>query len=91
MATKKHAKLAGYPQPGYNGHTDDAVRCPNCGSQHIRLLDGFTSGQRLGICFNCGENYVVEPIRPTPVAPDTASRPAGDVDDEDRGAGEHDA
>jgi hypothetical protein len=51
----------GYPLPGYNGHTFDREHCPNCGNNDVDLIDGFTSGQAIGICELCGANYVVEP------------------------------
>ncbi len=57
----KFAPLPGYPLPGYNGHTTDPQHCPRCGRPEAVLLSGFTSGQRIGICENCGANYVVEP------------------------------
>jgi uncharacterized Zn finger protein (UPF0148 family) len=63
MSYKKHPRQPGYPIPGYNGHTADAVHCPRCGSPAVKLLGGFTSGQRIGVCSACGENYIVEPER----------------------------
>lgn len=63
MAHKKHICKPGYPLPDYNGHTTDDKRCPRCGSEELTLMGGsmIKSGQRIGICAECGENFVVEP------------------------------
>lgn len=54
----------GYPIAGYNGHTTDDKHCPRCGSREVTLL-GFAiaSGRRIGLCAECGENYIVESER----------------------------
>lgn len=49
-----------YPIPGYNGHTTDEKHCPRCGSEAITIISCFSSGRRIGVCHNCGENYIVE-------------------------------
>jgi transcription elongation factor Elf1 len=71
MAQKRHIELVdGYPLPGYN--------CPRCGSEELTLIGPFTSGQRVGVCKNCGENFIVEPnVVPTTVV--VANPPTGPV------------
>lgn len=62
MAHKKYTCKPGYPLPGYNGHTTDAGHCPRCGSEELTLIGGriIKSGQHIGICASCGENFIVE-------------------------------
>lgn len=57
----KQPRKDGYPIPGYNGHTHDAAHCPRCGAEDIILLARILSGQRIGVCHNCAENFIVEP------------------------------
>ena len=59
---KRHGPMAGFPMPGYNGHTTNSRRCPRCGSRERSLLAPALSGQRIGICHNCGENFVVDAL-----------------------------
>jgi predicted RNA-binding Zn-ribbon protein involved in translation (DUF1610 family) len=70
MPKPKRVVRPGYPLPDFKvtGHTVDAWHCPNCGSTAISLLDGFTSGQRIGICNECGANYIAEPVK-LPILP----------------------
>ena len=50
-----------YPIPGYIGYTTDPLHCPRCGSEDVTILLGsFSSGSRIGVCRECGENYIVE-------------------------------
>ena len=44
----------------YGASTTDAKHCPRCGSTYVVLLGHFSSGKRIGVCRECGENYVVE-------------------------------
>jgi len=56
-------KAAGYPLASFP-YTTDPEHCPNCGSEKMGLVDAvFTSGQRIGVCKNCGANYIVEPAQ----------------------------
>lgn len=50
-----------YPVPGYGGYTTDERHCPRCGSEDVTILLGsFSSGSRIGVCHECGENYIVK-------------------------------
>ena len=64
MSKAKGTRKEGYPLPGYEGHTTDAEHCPRCGSEEFALIGGslIQSGQRIGICRECGENFIVEPM-----------------------------
>jgi hypothetical protein len=62
MAKKTITKLAGYPLASFP-YTTDPERCPNCGSDRVTLIGGFTSRQRIGVCQNCAANYIVEPAQ----------------------------
>ncbi len=60
-SVRKHRRRENYPIPGYNGHTTDEEHCPRCGSENVTRLGNFSSGRRIGICHECGENYVLDP------------------------------
>ena len=60
---KRQPSRPGYPLPDYHGHTTDDKHCPSCGSEEITLIGGglVKSGQQIGICYNCSENFIVDP------------------------------
>lgn len=60
---KKNIKRDGYPVSIYAGYTTDAAHCPRCGAEDIALLRPCLSGQRIGVCHECGENYIVSAPR----------------------------
>ena len=73
MPKKKITFAEGYPLASYltDGTTDDDKLCPRCGSDKFDFVDcQITSGQRIGVCRNCGANYIVNPPRYTVIAAD---------------------
>lgn len=45
-----------------------SVTCDRCGSENVKALGNFASGRRIGICQDCGENFVIYPSgEPRPV------------------------
>lgn len=59
---KRNATRSGYPIHNYQGYTTDREHCPKCGDKGVALLGPLKSGQHIGICHNCAENYIVEPM-----------------------------
>ncbi len=60
-----HKCREGYPLPGYGGETADEKHCPRCGCDSVAVLSShIMSGKRIGICQECGENYIITPLTP---------------------------